>query len=268
MKKVLLILFVILVIIIGVAFGGYFVFKDEIDVLQNEIENGTPFDAAFTIIKLQGKDYIELNENTFVMKTNYFTDNVEKFIENKYDVVKMQAVDTMILFEAKDGSKVITVNFTQNNLYTVFSVSEKSGQGTDFTITFGKKKNGLKKIVDAKKSEDYDYNIFIYNGKIDIKVKMRTKELKKALEDKDITMERIISKAKQDADSNLITATTFKDGGSVMYQYGTYTILKCNTEDGNEDVYIGPFGMQYEDVIEVEDENGIEIEKTNIIKEE
>ena len=29
MKKVLLILFVILVIIIGVAFGGYFVFKDD-----------------------------------------------------------------------------------------------------------------------------------------------------------------------------------------------------------------------------------------------
>ena len=181
MKKVLLILFVILVIIIGVAFGGYFVFKDEIDVLQQEIENGTPLDAVLTIVKLQGKDYIELNEKTFVMKTNYFTDNVEKFIEDKYDVVKMQDVDTMILFEAKDGSKVITVNFTQNNLYTVFSVNEKSGQGTDFTITFNKKKNGLKKIVDAKKSEDYDYNIFIYNGKIDIKVKMRTKELKKAL---------------------------------------------------------------------------------------
>ena len=104
MKKVLLILFVILVIIIGVAFGGYFVFKDEIDILQNEIENGTPFDAALTIIKLQGKDYIELNENTFVMKTNYFTDNVEKFIENKYDVVKMQAVDTMILFDAIIGN--------------------------------------------------------------------------------------------------------------------------------------------------------------------
>ena len=90
--------------------------------------------------------------------------------------------------------------------------------------------------------------------KIDIKVKMRTKELKDALKDGDITMERIISQAEKDAAAGLITATTFEDGGTKIYQYGTYTILKQNTLDGNKDVYIGPFGMQYEDVVEIEDE--------------
>ena len=67
-------------------------------------------------------------------------------------------------------------------------------------------------------------------------------------------MERIISQAESDAAAGLITATTFDDGGTKIYQYGTYTILKQNTLDGVKDVYIGPFGMQYEDVIEVEDE--------------
>ena len=55
MKKVLLILFVILVIIIGVAFGGYFVFKDEIDVLQNEIENAYKTGRMVSHVKPQSR---------------------------------------------------------------------------------------------------------------------------------------------------------------------------------------------------------------------
>lgn len=251
MKKILLVLFIIIVILVGVCAGGYFVFKDEIDTLQNEIENGTIKDALTAIIKVQNEEYIKLDDNTYIMKTNSFTDNVDSIIEKEYDVAKMQNVDTMILYESKDESKVITVTFTQNNLYTVFSVDEKVGQGTEFTITFTKKKsNGKKLIINAKKSDDYDYNIYTYNGNIDIKVKMRTKELKKALEDGDITMERIISQAESDAKAGLITATTFDDGGTVIYQYGTYTILKQHTLDGVEDVYIGPFGMKYSDVID------------------
>ena len=31
----------------------------------------------------------------------------------------------------------------------------------------------------------------------------------------------------------------YKDGGTMMYWYGTYTIIKSNSLDGNKDVYIG-----------------------------
>lgn len=255
MKKVLLVLVIIIVILLAVFAGGYLVFKDELDVLQEGVEDGSVFKSISQIIEVQNKEYVKIDEDTYIMKTNSFKEQIDSFIEKEYDVVKMQDVDTMILYESKDQSKVVTVTFTQYNLYTLFNVQEKAGKGTEFTITFNtKKSDGIKVVVDEKKSEDYDYNIYTYNGKIDIKVKMRTKELKDALKDGDITMERIISQAENDAAAGLITATTFDDGGTKIYQYGTYTILKQNTLDGVKDVYIGPFGMQYEDVIEVEDE--------------
>lgn len=260
MKKVLLVLGIIIVILLAICLGGFLVFKDELDVLTEGLENGNIMNAVSKVIEVQGSNCVEINEDTYIMKTNTFKENIDAFIEEKYDVKKMQDIDTMILYESKDESKVISVTFSQYSLYTMFDVKEKEGKGTEFTINFKKKKrSGKKQIINAKKSEDYDYNIYIFDGDIDIKVKMRTKNLKDALNDKDITMERILSQAESDANAGLITETEFLDGGTKMYQYGTYTILKQNTLDGVKDVYIGPFGMQYEDVIEVEDD--VEIEK-------
>lgn len=257
MKKILIILLVIIVVVIGAGFGGYFVFKEEIDYLKTEL--GENFGKAITgVFKIQfnKNDYIEVDENIYLVNSKNSVDIINNFVTEKYDVIKMQELTGLILYEAEDESKVVTVNYTQNNIYTIFTVEEKAGKGVDFEITFTKKKNnGTKKLIDSKKSEEYDYNIYSYNGNINIKVKMRQKDLKSALNDGDITMERIIEKAKNDATEGKITATSYNDGGSTIYQYGTYTILKCNTSNGNQDVYIGPFGMQYEDVIEEEDED-------------
>ena len=262
MKKIILILFIIIVVLLGISVGGYFIFKDEIDVLQNELEDGNIIDAVGFVIKLQVNDYVQIDDNTYIMKNKDFSSKIDDFMLETYDAIKMQCVDKIILYESKDQTKVTSVNYKQENLFTLFDVQEKAGKGTDFTITFTeKKKDGLKKIIDSKKSKMYDYDIYTYNGKIDIKVKTRLKELKVALEEGDITMERIISKAESDAAANLITATTYKDGGSVIYQYGTYTILKCNKLDGNENVYIGPFGMKYEDIFKSEN-----TEKDNVSK--
>ncbi len=41
----------------------------------------------------------------------------------------------------------------------------------------------------------------------------------------------------------------YRDGGSMVYQYGSYTILKCHTLDGNRDVYIGTPEMNINDVL-------------------
>ena len=45
-----------------------------------------------------------------------------------------------------------------------------------------------------------------------------------------------------------ITGDMYKDGGSMIYQYDTYTIIKCHTIDGNRDVYIGTKEMTLNDV--------------------
>ena len=41
----------------------------------------------------------------------------------------------------------------------------------------------------------------------------------------------------------------YKVGGSMEYQYDTYTIIKCHTVDGNRDVYIGTKDLKLTDVI-------------------
>ena len=56
MKKIILILFIIIVVLLGISVGGYFIFKDEIDVLQNELEDGNIIDAVGFVIKLQANN--------------------------------------------------------------------------------------------------------------------------------------------------------------------------------------------------------------------
>ena len=72
--------------------------------------------------------------------------------------------------------------------------------------------------------------------------------LKDALLESKITMEEIIQKANKDLDNNKITGDMYKDGGSMIYQYDTYTIIKCHTIEGNRDVYIGTKEMTLNDV--------------------
>ena len=58
MKKVLLVLVIIVVILLAVFAGGYLVFKDELDALQDGVENGSVFKSISQIIEVQSKEYV------------------------------------------------------------------------------------------------------------------------------------------------------------------------------------------------------------------
>ncbi len=62
-------------------------------------------------------------------------------------------------------------------------------------------------------------------------------------------MNEIISKANKDLNDKKITGDMYQDGGSMIYKYENYTIIKCHTLDGNRDVYIGNTEMTIDDVI-------------------
>lgn len=59
-----------------------------------------------------------------------------------------------------------------------------------------------------------------------------------------ITIEKIIEKANQD----LPDTSSYDDGGSKVYKYDTYTIIKLHTIDGNRDVYIGNEKLSIHDI--------------------
>lgn len=95
------------------------------------------------------------------------------------------------------------------------------------------------KILDKSETDKYDYNIYTYEGAANILINKEEISLRDALLNNKITMNEIIEKANQDLKDKKITGDMYRDGGSMIYQYQNYTIIKCHTIDGNRDVYIG-----------------------------
>lgn len=95
------------------------------------------------------------------------------------------------------------------------------------------------KILDKSETDKYDYNIYTYEGSANILINKEEISLRDALLNNKITMNEIIEKANQDLKDKKITGDMYRDGGSMIYQYKNYTMIKYHTIDGNRDVYIG-----------------------------
>lgn len=108
----------------------------------------------------------------------------------------------------------------------------------------------INKILDKSETDKYDYNIYTYDGSVNILINGKEMSLRNALLENKITMNEIITKANQDLRDKKITGDTYKDGGSIVYHYGNYTIIKYHTIEGNRDVYIGTKTMTINDIYE------------------
>ncbi|MCL2860094.1 MAG: hypothetical protein FWF46_05975 [Oscillospiraceae bacterium] len=96
----------------------------------------------------------------------------------------------------------------------------------------------ITKITVGDLSNKYDYDIYYFGlESVYVRLADKTVDLKEALLTYKITMEEIIEKA--ETISGLIYNSVYRDGGSKIYKYETYTIIKKHTLDGNNDVYIG-----------------------------
>lgn len=106
----------------------------------------------------------------------------------------------------------------------------------------------IHKILDKSETDKYDYNIYTYDGTVNILINEEEMSLRNALLENKIIMNEIIEKANKDLKDNKITGDTYKDGGSIIYNYENYTIIKFHTLGGNRDVYIGTKSMTINDI--------------------
>jgi len=114
-----------------------------------------------------------------------------------------------------------------------------------FALIFHEEPGNVKRqIIDKNTSKKYDYNIYIYNGKVEIKMNSKTYSLEEALKENKITMDEIISQANEEIKNPIM----YKDGGSIEYHYDNYTLIKFHTLDGNKDVYIGNKNLKLNDI--------------------
>ena len=105
-----------------------------------------------------------------------------------------------------------------------------------------------KKIYDKAQPHDSDteshwyrqYNLY-YHGLEDVIITVDGEQhsLAHAMKLGKITMSAILAKANQDVSDGIIDELVYKDGGSHVYKYPDYTIVKYHTLDGNDDMYIG-----------------------------
>lgn len=108
--------------------------------------------------------------------------------------------------------------------------------------------NKLYKILGKEESETYDYDIYCYNVNVEIEIDGNLLSLRDALLNNKISMNEILEKSNKDLLEGKITVANYKDGGSRLYKYDDYTILKCHTIDGNRNVYFGTPEMTINDV--------------------
>ncbi|MBR4893281.1 MAG: hypothetical protein IKZ35_04815 [Clostridia bacterium] len=92
-----------------------------------------------------------------------------------------------------------------------------------------------------------DTNLYYYGlDKVMITIKGFTMPLEKAIANGRITLHGLIAKANQDVSDGVIPELVYKDGGSQIYKYPDYTIIKYHTIDSNRDVYIGSTDIDIE----------------------
>jgi len=88
-------------------------------------------------------------------------------------------------------------------------------------------------------SDGNDYYLYCLDSLV-VDYGDRTLELNKALERKQIEMDFIFEEVKKEG-----SVITYKDGGSLKYSNNDFTLLSCQTVDGNNDYYFGPRDMEY-----------------------
>ncbi|MBO4950056.1 MAG: hypothetical protein J6E38_03455 [Clostridia bacterium] len=89
-----------------------------------------------------------------------------------------------------------------------------------------------------------DYNLYYY-GLHDVYVTVdgNTLPLKEALNYGKVTIDGIVADCNRRAAIGEIEEYRYKDGGSVVFDFGDYKIIKYHTLEGNRDVYIGDSNM-------------------------
>ncbi len=276
-RKFLIILFAVLLITLlaGVSYiflnPGYEHIKNPPDLVIYENEN-VSYKGLTLPVNWNGsqssypsaEERIYSKENTIVING---TDDVLFHIKNlsgKIEEITLQRkpFSQSIDFK-KDSFKIlpdapgtyyleIRVSYPQKPIYPIrnmviysFKVIKEFGEivvepskTPSLTALFGKIKLPEKEYATSMLS--YEYMVYSYGlDQVYINLGTGLTPLSMALRDNLITMEDIIEKCDRDVEKGIIPDILYKDGGSRVYKYDDYTIVKYNTLDGNKDIYIG-----------------------------
>lgn len=206
---------------------------------------------------------LKYTKHKFIMKSNTRGEHWSAQNDKVIRTIEYDADKIMLTIDGKELSQIDVKMFEENGIgrknYQVNLVSKTEKldvfsfnyvkikrKKEDFQIVFNKNnKDNKDKAAILKKGENdkYDYDIYSYCGTVDIIIDGKQMSLREALINNKITMSDILEKAEKDKADKFIWGDFYLDGGSAVYLYNDYSIIKLNTLDGNKDCYIGNISM-------------------------
>ena len=228
---------------------GFKVFnKDELDIFLNKVNNNEPYSIRTINYTVEGDMMItDVNfegNNVFSTCCDWTRDEFSSKEDRTYRYGKFSKLVTE---QANEMTYILLQNKIEGDLeevtITYYKDNAKSINNYEFKYLLNvnkSKKTELYKVTQGKLAKKYNYDIYYY-GLENVKIKIDNTEidLKEALLNNKVTMEQIIEQAEADKENEVINADMYKEGGTMIYWYGTYTIIKSHSLDGNRDVYIG-----------------------------
>lgn len=112
---------------------------------------------------------------------------------------------------------------------------EKKEKGLKFTVkdTGG---NGVKKV--SEKNSKVPFDIYTVGMEFTIELDGTSYNIKDAISKGILDEDKLIQKLKNDRKNGKSSSEMYKDGGTIIYRYKDYSIVKYNSIDGDEDMYI------------------------------
>ena len=185
-----------------------------------------------------------LEETTTYMIVEPNEDEAERKISDKF-VINYGVDHYDYLYGI--GSKVL-IRYTGNSFIETYPVpittDNISVDGYDDfkLIVKNSEEPEKRKILNNLEINKYssNYDLYYYGlDEVNVEVDNEIISLEEALKAGKLTISGIIKKANKDN----VKSNMYRDGGSMIYWYDDYTIIKMHTISGNRDVYIGSKDM-------------------------
>lgn len=236
---------------------------EQLDKFIKNVEENVPDEIRIVNYTIEGQPILtnlEYTKDKFVLKNDtrrdgYATIEDKKITTTEYDASKYKLVKESTPNNVTNLKTYYQISLkcieTEETIPVCYCAEIKQTSKEKFEIQFNKTtdKEEVVKILDKSESDKYNYNIYSYKGIVEIAINGEKMSLREALLSNKITIDEILQKAKKDAkEDETIFGATYADGGSNIYIYNDYAILKLNTLEGNKDLYIGVPSMYIDNV--------------------
>ncbi len=175
-----------------------------------------------------GSEYVKDLEAKFPKDVNYDT---QKYVEDLQADCKRQAIDYFGLDES---------NITEENTQEYTTVMLESDSDYELMVTLTKDEM-VSRIDNDKFYENNGYHVYLYfvvSNTAQITIGSKNLQIGEALNSGIMSVDKLLQKAERDVKYGKARMEMLKDGGTKIYAYNEYTIIKRNTTDGNKDLII------------------------------